>query len=392
MARKVAVVAVAQTKYEKSKPALSIGELIWEVVEKVLQETGLKFEDQVPEEQRKGGLFIDKVVSCSEDYWQGRTISDCLYHLEMGALGMDETKVSADGALAVYHGVINIMSGKHEVVLVVAHRKESETIRSVIENAGLDPIYLRPLGCDFLTSAAMQAKRYMHKYGITEEQCAKVVVKNRGNAKHNPYAQEPLDLTVSDVLNSKMLAYPIKLLDAKPTSDGACALILASEEKSKRITNKPIWIKGMGNCYDAHYLGDRDLADCDSLVEAAKRAYKMAGIDNPRQEIKVAEISDEYSYQELLWLEGLGFCHRGEAGRLIDGGITEMRGELPVNPSGGILSGNPSGVAGMVRVAETVLQLRGEAGARQVADADVALAHGVTGPCGQSHCVIIMGK
>jgi acetyl-CoA C-acetyltransferase len=232
----------------------------------------------------------------------------------------------------------------------------------------------------------------MHKYGITEEQCAKVVVKNRGNAKHNPYAQEPLDLTVSDVLNSKMLAYPIKLLDAKPTSDGACALILASEEKSKRITNKPIWIKGMGNCYDAHYLGDRDLADCDSLVEAAKRAYKMAGIDNPRQEIKVAEISDEYSYQELLWLEGLGFCHRGEAGRLIDGGITEMRGELPVNPSGGILSGNPSGVAGMVRVAETVLQLRGEAGARQVADADVALAHGVTGPCGQSHCVIIMGK
>ena len=218
-----------------------------------------------------------------------------------------------------------------------------------------------------------------------------MVVKNRSNAGNNPYAQEPLSLSVDDVLGSKMLAEPIKLLDCKPTSDGACALILASEEAARQISDKLVWIKGIGNCYDAHYLGDRDLAEPDSLVLAAKRAYDMAGIADPRREIQVAEIADEYSYQELLWLEGLGLCQRGEAGSLLDSGLTEMKGELPVNPSGGMLSGNPSGVAGMVRVAEAFLQLSGQAGDRQVAGAKTALAHGATGPCGQSHCVIILG-
>ena len=389
MAERIAIVAVAQTKYEESKPALNVGELIWEVVEGVLQETGLKFEDQAGDGDE---LFIDKIVACSEDYWQGRTISDCLYHMELGALRMDQTKVAADSAQAVYHGVINLLSGQHEIVLVVAHRKESEAVKSVIENAALDPIYLRPLGLNFLTAAAMQARRYMDKYGVTQEQCAKVVVKNRGNAKNNPYAQEPLDLTVDDVLNSRMVAYPISLLDCKPISDGACALILAKEEKARKMTSKPVWIRGIGNCYDSHYLGDRDLADCESLVMAAKRAYSMAGITEPRTEINVAEISEEYSYQELLWMEGLGLCPRGEGGKIVDSGLTGMSGRLPVNPSGGVLSGNPSGVAGMVRVIEAFLQLRQEAGRRQVSGASTALTHGVTGPCGQSHCVMILGK
>lgn len=389
MAERVAIVAAAQTKYEKSKPALNVGELIWEVVEGVVQETGLKFEDQAKSSDE---LFIDKIVSSSEDYWQGRTISDCLYHMELGALRMDQTKVAADSAQAVYHGVINILSGQHDIVLVVAHRKESEPVKSIIENAAFDPIYLRPLGLNFLTAAAMQATRYMDKYGVTREQCAKVVVKNRGNARNNPYAQEPLDLKVDDVLNSGMVAYPISLLDCKPISDGACALILAKEAKAKKLTSKPVWIKGIGNCYDSHYLGDRDLADCDSLVVAAKRAYSMAEITNPATQINIAEVSEEYSYQELLWLEGLGLCPRGEGGKTIDRGLTSLSGRLPVNPSGGVLSGNPSGVAGMVRVAEAFLQLRQEAGKRQVSGASTALAHGTTGPCGQSHCVIVLGK
>ena len=118
----------------------------------------------------------------------------------------------------------------------------------------------------------------------------------------------------------------------------------------------------------------------------------MAGIGRPFGEIDVAEISEEYSYQELLWMEGLGFCGRGEAGKLIDSGKTKLGGKLPVNPSGGVLSGNPNGVAGMVRVAEAALQLRGEAGDRQVKGAKVALAHGVTGICGQHQAVMILGK
>ncbi len=387
--RRVAMVAAVQTKFHRNRSDLSIGEIIWEVVEKVLQETGLNFEAQAGEKDRP---FIDKIISCSEDYWQGRTISDMLYHLEMGALGMSFTKVAADGAFAVYHGAVSILSGKHDVVLVIAYRKESEAVRSAIENAAFDPIYLRPLGIDFLNAAALQANRYMYKYGVTEEQFAEVVVKNKGNAFHNPYAQEAMNLTVPEVINSKMLSYPIKELDCKPISDGACALILANGEKAKEITSNPVWIAGIGNCYDAHSPGDRDLSDCDSLQIAAQKAYDMAGITNPSQEIDLAEISEEFSYQELLWMEGLRLCERGGAGRFIQDGLTRIDDRLPVNPSGGILSGNPSGVAGMVRVVEAFLQLSGRAGDRQIGKAETALAHGVCGPCGQSHCVIILRR
>ena len=387
--QRVAIVASAQSKFKACQWDLSIGEMIWEVMDKDLNGTKLKFEAQGGD---PNGLFIDKIISCSEDYWQGRTISDQFYHLEEGGLGMSFTKVAGDGAFAVYHGAVSILSGKHDVVLVIAYRKESETVKSVIENAGFDPIYLRPLGIDFLTAAAMQANSYIHRYGATEEQFAEVVVKNKGNALRNPYAQEAMNLTVPEVLHSEMLSYPIKERDCKPISDGACVLILASEEKAKEVTSKPIWSTGIGNCYDAHSPGDRDLSECDALQIAAQKAYEMAGIREPSKEIDLAEISEEFSYQELLWMEGLKLCRRGEAGRLIQDGITRIGGRLPVNPSGGVLSGNPSGVAGIVRVAEVFLQLSGIAEGRQIAESQTALAHGVYGPAGQSHCVIILKR
>ncbi|MFC2017496.1 thiolase family protein [Chloroflexota bacterium] len=327
MAEKVGIVAVAQTKYEESKPGLRETELVYEVVEKVLQETGLTYAED--------GTGIDAAVTCCHDHWDGVTISNWPLADVVGGHGRPEEKVAGDGALAAYYAFVQILSGHFDIVLVTAHVKESQTVKNAIDNFAFDPIYQRMLGLDFLSAAALQANRYMNRYGITPEQCAKVVVKSRSNAKNNPYAQAPMDLSVKEVLNSRMLAYPLRLLNTKPVSDGACAIILAREEKAKRITDKPVWIKGIGSCYDAHYLGDRDLADCLSLVLAAKRAYSMAGIENPRQEIDVAEVCAEYSYQELLWTEGLGFCSQGEGGKLIDAGVTEMGGELPVNPSGG---------------------------------------------------------
>ena len=127
-------------------------------------------------------------------------------------------------------------------------------------------------------------------------------------------------------------------------------------------------------------------------MKAAQKAYSMANIGNPVKELDVAEISTEYSYQEPLWLEGLGFCDRGEGGRLVESGTVKMSGRLPLNPSGGVLAGNPNGVAGMARVIEATLQLRGEAGDRQVKGAKVALAHGYTGMCGQHQAVMILGN
>ena len=380
MAERVGIVAVGQTKYHPDRSDVNEEELAYEAIKQVLETTGLTLSD------------IDSAVSCSQDFWDGRTISSMNIQHVVGAHLGHEDKVAEDGLNAVYVGMSQVLSGHQDIILVVAHTKESQADKSLVENAAFDPALMRQLGLDFLSAAAMQAKRYMYKYGITPQQCAKVAVKNRGNAKNNPFAQEPLDITVEDVLSSKTLSSPIKRLDTKPISDGACAMILAPEAKAKKLTKKPVWILGASNCYETHYLGDRDLANCDALMKAAKKAYSMAGIKNPLKEVNVAEISEEYTYQELLWLEGLGFCGPGEGGKLIDRGVTKMGGKLPVNPSGGVLSGNPVGVAGMARVAEAVLQLRGEAGDRQVKGAQIALAHGVTGICGQHQGVMILGN
>lgn len=381
---RVGIVAVAQTKYEAAKPAWRPHELTYLVVEEVLAQTGLSF--------AKDGTGIDATVTCSSDHWDGRTLSNIPHGEVAGSFLRPEEKVAMDGANAVAYGFLKILSGHCDTVLVTAACKESETVGYIVENFGFDPIYHQKLGLDFLQAAALQATRYMNKYGISRAQCAKVVVKNRGNALKNPYAQVAGEVSIEEVLNSKMMAEPITFLEMKPVSDGACALILTREEKAKKLTDKPVWIIGMGQCYDTHNLGERELATSSALELAAKQAYKMAGISDLSKEISLAEISEHYAYQELLWMEGLGLCDRGEGGRLIDSGLTRIGGEIPVNPSGGVLSGNPGMVAGMARVAEATLQLRGEAGERQVDGAKIALAHGTDGPCGQHHCVLILER
>jgi acetyl-CoA C-acetyltransferase len=373
-------VAVAQTKYAACRPDVNEEELAYEAIKQVLEETGVTLSE------------IGSAVTCSQDFWDGRTISSMNIQHVVGAHLSHEDNVSADGINAVYAAMAQILSGHHDLILLEAHTKESQADKSLVENAAFDAIFMRNLGLDFTSAAAMQAKRYMYKYGITPEQCAKVVMRNRANAKNNPLAQEPLDLTVGDVLGSKMVISPIRFLDMKPISDGACAMIMASESMAKKLAKKPVWIMGASNCYEAHYLGDRDLADCDALVKAAQKTYSMAGIGNPVKELDVAEISTEYSYQEPLWMEGLGFCDRGEGGRMVESGTIKMGGRLPLNPSGGVLAGNPNGVAGMARVIEATLQLRGEAGDRQVSGAKTALAHGYTGMCGQHQAVMILGN
>jgi len=380
MTERVAIAAVAQTKYSPNRADVNEGELAYEAIKPVLEATGLTLSD------------IDSAVTCSQDFWDGRTISSMNIQHVVGAHLSHEDKVAEDGTNAVFCAAAQVLSGHQNIVLVAAHTKESQADRSLIENAAFDPALMRQLGLDFRSAAAMQARRYMYKYGIRAEQCARVAVKNRGNARRNPYAQEPMEITVEDVLSSKILSSPIRLLDAGPTSDGACAMIVTRESEARKLTKKPVWILGVSSCYETHYLGDRDLADCDALAKAARKAYSMAGIKSPLKQIDVAEISEEYTYQELMWTEGLGFCERGGGGRLLDRGLTAMGGRLPVNPSGGVLSGNPECVAGLARVAEAVLQLRGEAGDRQIDGARVALAHGVTGICGQHHCVMILGN
>ena len=375
---RAAVIGVGQTKYEREKDGI-LAELVYEATTKALDDAGMKIPD------------IDNVVTISNDFWDGRTISCMAIADAAGCYGKDGTTVECDGAFGAFYGLMRTLSG-YDTTLVVAHSKVSEGNARTISNAAFDPLYDRILGLDAVSSSALQARAYMKRFGITEEQCALVSVKNHKNAKNNPYAQLPLDIAVDDVMKSPKLADPIKLLDASPISDGACAVIFATEEKAKKWAKKPVWVKGVAHCTDAYHLGERDLTYSEALERAAQKAYQMAGITNAFRQIDVAEAYDAFSYMELMWYEALGFCGKGEGGKLIESGKTNMGGELPVNPSGGVLSAHSVLVAGLARIAEAVLQLRAEAGKRQVPGAKIALAHGINGICAQQHCVWILGS
>jgi acetyl-CoA C-acetyltransferase len=376
---KIAVIGVAQTKYERRKKDMTFADLVYEVTVKALDDAGLSIED------------IGNVITVSNDFWDGRTISSMAIQDACGSRHKDISTVEGDGMFGAFYGAMRILSGSFDTTLVVSHMKGSESRMNLITNAMFDPLYTRQLGLDAITSSAMQARAYMDAFGITEEQCAKVSVKNHQNARKNPLAQLPMDITVDDVMKSKMLSNPIKLLDASPITDGAAAVILANEKGAKKAKTKPAWIKGVGHMSDAYHLGDRDLTRSPALKGAAEKAYKMAGITDPFKQLDVVELYDAFSYMEPLWMEGLGLCPEGEAGKLIDDNVTQMNGDLPVNPSGGCLSAHAVMVAGMARLVEASLQVRGDAGEHQVDGVKTALAHGINGPCGQSHCVMVVG-
>lgn len=380
MSDRVAIVGVAQTRFSAKRAEVNYAELAYEAIEEVLKETGLEIERD-----------IDNSISCSHDIWDGQTISDIGITDVIGGHLRNEEKMAMDGSTAVYYGALGILSGEFRCTLLMAHTKMSQTSRNIVNNDAFDPIYSRLLGFDFTSAAALQARRYMSVYGITHEQIARVVVKNLSNAISNPIAQNSGDFTIDDVLRSPVVSHPLREMDISPDSDGAVAIVMASEERAREITDRPAWIRGIGSCYDAHYLGDRELARCMALRKASEMAYRMAGIENPREEIDVIELGDEFSYQELLWLEGLGICEPGAGGRLIDSGITAMDGELPVNPSGGVLSGVPANVMGLNRAAEASLQIMGKAGEHQIDGVHIAVAQGHSGFCGQHHCVIVLG-
>jgi len=375
---KAAIVGVAQTRYERRKKDQIFADMVFDVTRAALDDAGLTIND------------IDSVVTCSNDFYDGRTISGMAVGDAAGGMDKNISTVSGDGTFGAFYGLMRVLSG-YKATIVVAHYKGSEGDVKITTNGMFDPIFHRFLGIEAISAAALQANAYMNLYGLTEEQFAEVSVKNHGNALNNPYAQLAMKITVADVMNSKKIADPLKLFDCCPISDGAAAIIIAGEEIAARSKKKPVWIKGVAHCCESYLLGDRDLAKPVALSEAARKAYAMAGIKNPLREIDVAEILEAFSYMEPLWLEGLGFCKPGEGATLIGKGVTGMGGRLPVNPSGGALSANPILVAGLARLIEATLQVRGEAGARQVDKVNTALAQGFNGPCGQSHCVWIIG-
>jgi acetyl-CoA C-acetyltransferase len=374
MSTGVAIVGVAQTRYEAAKDHQAYNELVYEVVARLLRETGVKMAD------------IHSQVTASQDMFDGKTISSMSVNEVVGGYLKSEAKVAADGLQAVLYGAARIMSGNFDYTLITAHAKESESRRPAVTVSMFDPFTQRPLGLHDAISSGLQAQRYLHQSGLAGEDLAELSRRRHLDAKKNPLAQRSGDFTTKQIMDSPQVAGPLREMMVSPTSDGACAVLLASPEKASAFGKRAVWIAGMGNCTDAYWT-ERDLAKARALEIAGAKAYRTAKIGDPAKELDLAEISARCAHEEPMFARALGLFD-GPARQWIE---QQAKGDgLTVNPSGGVISGNPTSVAGLTRLAEAYLQLSGQAGEHQVTGARTALAHAADGICGQAHSVVIL--
>jgi acetyl-CoA C-acetyltransferase len=230
---------------------------------------------------------------------------------------------------------------------------------------------------------AMSAVRYMHKYGMTEEDMARVTVKNRSHAAKNPHAHLKKETSIDEVMTSRLIAWPVKLMDCCPQSSGGGAMVLASEKYIRERGLDAAWITGVGHCSESYYLGDRmgrglvaDHADAHALKRSFERSYAMAGVKDPRKQVGVAELYAPFSNTEFHSIEAAGLADRGQSVAQLREGRFSLGGEIPVNPSGGTLCTNAIAVTAMIRAAEIALQVTGRAGDHQVRGARLGIASG----------------
>ena len=353
-------------------------EMIFEAVRGAIDKAGLKKKD------------ITTVISCTNDYYDGRTISNCFTVEVGGGYLADESKVEMDGAHAVLYGLLRILSGNHKLAVVWGGSMPSCFPYHSARLYETDPTWERPLAyVNDITSAGFQMRAYMEKFGVSREDIAKVAVKNRKNAAKNTLALEEAqnpNISVNDVLESDIYADPVTELMVAQPCDGVAALLLAPEKQALKITDNPVWITGVGWNQDTYYLGERDLSKCSSIEMAGKMAYNSAGIKDPSKEIHVAELYEAYAHEEMIFAEALQLTEKGKAADL----NSNINGDLPINPSGGAIGGNPPCGTGLIRIIEAAKQVSGEAGDHQVKGAKKAIASGQIGMCAQNSILYVL--
>ena len=333
MYRNVAIVGTGQTRYTTARNEETYEELIFQASRLALEDAGLTPDD------------VDAVVlSIAPDALFGLDSPGAWVVGASGAINKPVMRINTGGATggsAAQAGFFHVASGVFDTVLVVGAEKQGDTPDTqLILNKIMEPRYEIPFGLNAISMTAFQAVRHMKKYGTTPQQLALVAIRTRGNALKNPYAHLKGNYTVDDVMRSKMLCWPLKLLDSPPRSSGSCAVVMMSEEKARKSGKPPAWIRGVGATSTTYYIGDKlnglrygEHGDWDELALAAQAAYKQAGIGNPSKEIDVAEIYGPFTICEIAAIEALGFCSKGEACSLEERGFWGMDGQLPVNPS-----------------------------------------------------------
>jgi len=366
MAQPCAVIGIGQTKHAKARADLSMTGLVREAAVRALEDAGLTWRD------------IDAlVIGKAPDAFEGVMQPELFLADALGAAGKPMLRVHTAGSVGGSTAIVGahlIESGIHERVLSVAWEKQSEG------NAQWGLAGGRSGGIGAGGAFAPYVRSYIERTDAPEYIGWQVAVKDRLNALKNPYAHLQLaDITLEKVKESPMLWDPLHFLESCPSSDGACAMVLGTEAAAAASPNPPAWILATAVRSEPSTFPGRDAVRPQAGVDCAHDVYRQAGITDPRAQIDVAELYVPFSWYEPMWLEGHDIAGPGEGWKMVDRGDTEITGSFPVNPSGGVLSSNPIGASGMLRMAEAALQVRGMAGEHQVEGARVSLGQAYGG-------------
>lgn len=279
----------------------------------------------------------------------------------IGLAGIPCTRIEngcPTGSDAFRNACLGVASGVYDVALVLGYEKMRDSSTAGLINLALEGHPAVELGETAMTMFAPLAVRHMYEFGTTKQQMAQVAVKNRKNGCLDPYSHYQQAVTVQDVLASAPVCHPLNLLDCCPQTDGAAAVIVCRADLARKYTEKPVYVAGLGMGTDYVFMHEKEsFVGFAATTKAAKQAYAMAGIGPT--EIDVAEVHDCFTITEIMNYEDLGFCDKGQGGKLVESGETEIGGRIPVNPSGGLLSkGHPLGASGVAQIVELFWQLR----------------------------------
>jgi len=369
MAERCAVVGIGQTKYSAKRPDVSMAGLVREAALRALEDADMTWKD------------IDAVViGKAPDMFEGLMMPEIYLADALGAVGKPMMRVHTAGSVGGSTAIVAshlVHGGVFERVLTVAYEKQSESEATWALTIRI-PFSL-PLVAGAGGYFAPTIRQYIQRSGAPNDIGTMVAVKDRLNALRNPYAHLRMEgISAETVTQSPMLWDPLRYLDACPSSDGACAMVQTNEKNAERVKN-PAWILATSMRSEPISFPGRDEVSPRAGRDAAAELYKEAGITNPREEIDVAEVYVPFSWYEPMWMENLGFAPKNEGWKMTAEGVTAFDGDLPVNPSGGVLSSNPIGASGMIRFAEAALQVQGKAGEHQVDGAKVAMGHAYGG-------------
>jgi len=368
--RDVAIIGVGMTKF---------GRLEGKDLMDLLAEASLKaIKDANVENKEIDAVYVGNMLSAAINH-QTAIASSLVDRISIFPAAADKVENGpASGGSAVKNGFLAVASGVYDLVLVVGGEKMTSADTDVLTDyiaTMTHPTAEYVHGITLPALAAMLMRIYMQRYGVTERHIAMVAVKNHKNGMKNPYAHIHREITIEGAMQSVMISDPLRLYYTCPISDGAAAVILCPADKAEEYRDKPVKIIGVGQATDVQCVHEReDPAVLKSCRIAAEKAYKMAGI-TPK-DIDVAEVHDAFEILELVESEDVGLFEKGKAHLAVEKGVTEIDGEMPINPSGGLKArGHPVGATGVAQIVELVWQLRGEAGERQIKkDAKRALA------------------